>query len=212
VARHGIYVVCAALPDARHASHPGLTAQLALGADLAGDAGDLVGEGRELVDHGVEGVLELQDLALGVDGDLLGQVALGHRRRDRGDLAHLRGQVVRHRVDVVGEVLPDPGHAPHLGLAAELALGAGPAGHPGDLGGERGQLVDHRVHGRLELQDLALRVDVDLAGEVAVGDRGRHLRDVADLVREVPRHGVDVVGEVLPDPGHALHLGPAAQL
>src|SRR5690606_41881061 len=105
-----------------------------------------------------------------------------------------------------------PGHSYPVRRSAGLALGADLAGDPGDLGGERGQLVDHRVHGRLELQDLALRVDVDLAGEVAAGDRGRHLRDVADLVREVPRHGVDVVGEVLPDAGHALHLGPPAPL
>ena len=50
---------------------------------------------RELVDHRVDGVLELEDLALGVDGDLLGQVALGHRGRDLGDVAHLAGQVRR---------------------------------------------------------------------------------------------------------------------
>ena len=36
--------------------------------------------------------------------------------------------------------------------------------------GERVQLVDHRVDGVLELEDLALDVDGDLAREVAVGD------------------------------------------
>src|ERR671910_798422 len=49
---------------------------LALGADLAGDAGDLRGEAVELVDHRVDGVLELEDLAPDVDGHLLGQVAV----------------------------------------------------------------------------------------------------------------------------------------
>ena len=34
-----------------------LAAEPALGADLAGDAGDLVGERRQLVDHGVDGLL-----------------------------------------------------------------------------------------------------------------------------------------------------------
>ena len=44
----------------------------------------------------------------------------------------------------------------HLGLAAELALGADLARHARHLGGERVQLVDHRVDRVLELEDLAL--------------------------------------------------------
>ena len=38
----------------------GLAAELALGADLAGDAGDLGRERAQLVDHGVDRVLELE--------------------------------------------------------------------------------------------------------------------------------------------------------
>ena len=70
--------------------HLGLAAELALGADLAGHARHLGGEGAELVHHGVDGVLQLQDLALDVDGDLLGQVAVGDGGGDVGDVAHLR--------------------------------------------------------------------------------------------------------------------------
>src|ERR1044072_3853609 len=47
-----------------------------------GDTGDPGGEGRQLVHHLVDGVLQLQDLAPGVDRDVLRQVALGHRRGD----------------------------------------------------------------------------------------------------------------------------------
>ena len=50
----------------------------------------------ELVDHRVDGVLQLEDLAPGVDGDLLGQVALGHGGGDLGDVADLAGQVAGH--------------------------------------------------------------------------------------------------------------------
>jgi hypothetical protein len=75
-------------------------------------------------------------------------------------------------VDVVGEVLPGARHALHLGLPAELALGADLAGHAGHLAGEGVELVDHRVDGVLELEDLALHVDRDLLREVAVGHRG----------------------------------------
>src|SRR5207245_2077693 len=78
--------------------------------------------------------------------------------------------------------------------------------------GFRAELVDHRVDGVLELQDLALNVDRDLLGEVAVGDRGRDVCDVANLAREVAGHGVDVVGEVLPRAGDTLDLSLAAEL
>ena len=80
--------------------------------------------------------LSCEDLAPGVDGDLLGQVALGHRGGDLGDVAHLVGEVAGQLVHRVGEVLPRAGDALDLGLAAELALGADLPGHPGDLVGE----------------------------------------------------------------------------
>ena len=118
------------------AAHLGLAAELALGADLARHARHLGGEGVELVDHRVDGVLQLEDLALHVDGDLLRQVAVGDRRGHLGDVAHLAGEVAGHRVDVVGEVLPGAGDAVHVGLAAELAFGADLARHARHLGGE----------------------------------------------------------------------------
>src|SRR3712207_9019302 len=52
----------------------GLAAELALGADLARDARDLVRERAQLVDHRVDRVLQLEDLAPRLDGDLLRQV------------------------------------------------------------------------------------------------------------------------------------------
>src|SRR5207302_1265680 len=67
---------------------------------------DLLPVRRQLVDHRVDRVLELENLAPDVDGDLLGQVAVRDRRRHLGDVAHLRRQVRRHAVHVVREVLP----------------------------------------------------------------------------------------------------------
>ena len=161
----------------------GLAAELAVGADLARHARHLGGEGVELIHHRVDGLLQLQDLAADVDGDLLRQVALGDGGRHLGDVAHLAGQVAGHRVDAVGQVLPGAGDAAHHGLAAELALGADLARHARHLAGEGVELVDHRVDGLLQLQDLAAHVDGDLLGQVAVGDGGRHLGDVAHLGR-----------------------------
>src|ERR1700679_2585276 len=46
-----------------------------------------------------------------VDRDLFRQVARGDRGRDLGDIAHLRGEVRRHEVDAVGQILPGAGDA-----------------------------------------------------------------------------------------------------
>jgi hypothetical protein len=54
-----------------------------------------------------------------------------------------------------------------------------------------------------QLEDLAAHVDGDLLRQVAVGDGGRHRRDVSHLLGEVVGHEVDVVGEVLPRSGDA---------
>src|SRR5207248_11157247 len=105
-------------PRAAYPTHRSLAPQPALDADLAGHPGDLAGEGVQLVDHDVDRVLQLQDLALGADRDLLGEVASGDRGRDLGDVAHLGGEVGRHLVDVVGQVTPDTRQAGDVGLAS----------------------------------------------------------------------------------------------
>src|SRR5712691_9477996 len=212
VAGYRVDVVGEVLPRAADALDLSLAAELALSADLARDAGHLGGEGVELVDHRVDGVLELQDLALDVDGDLLGEVAVGDRRGDVGDIADLIGELARHEVDVVGEVFPRAAHALDICLAAELALGADLARDAGHLGGEGVELVDHRVDGVLELQDLALALDRDLPRKVTIGNRGGDLGDIADLSGQVAGHEVDVVGEVLPRTTDALDLSLAAEL
>src|SRR5207248_2787306 len=145
VAGHVIDVVGEVFPDAGHAFHLRLAAEVTFGADLAGHPGDLAGEGVQLLDHDVDRVLQLADLAAHFDRDFLLEIARGYGLGDVGDIAHLGGQVAGHQVDVVGEVLPDAGRAFDLRLAAELAFGADLAGHAGDLGGERAQLLDHSV-------------------------------------------------------------------
>ena len=81
-----------------------------------------------------------------------------------------------------------PADAGHFGLAAELAFGADLARHARHFRRERSQLIDHRVDGVLELQDLAADVDGDLLRQVAVGDGDRHFGDVADLRGQVDGH------------------------
>src|SRR5205823_6073828 len=197
-------------PD--HALDLGLAAQLAFGTDFARDARDFRGEGVELIDHDVDAVLQLGDLAVDIDRDLLGKIAASDGGRDLRDVAHLIGEVVGHRVDVVGEVFPGPGGTQHAGLAAQPAFGTHLACHATDFRGEGVQLVAHDIDGVLQPKDLGADVNGDLLGQVASGDGGRDLGDVTHLGGEVAGHVVDVVGEVLPNSGDAGHLGLAAEL
>ena len=92
------------------------------------------GEGVELVDHRVDGVLQLEDLALHVDGDLL---ATGRRWRRRWSTsAMLRTWPVRlPAIELTLSVrsFQVPATPSHLRLAAELAFGADLAGDAGHL-------------------------------------------------------------------------------
>ncbi len=212
VAGHEVHVVGEVLPGAGHAGHLRLAAELAFGADFASHARHFAGERVELVDHGVDGVLQLENFALHVHGDLARQVAAGHGRGHFGDVAHLGGEVAGHGVDRVGQVLPRAGHAGHVGLAAQSAFGADFAGHARHFAGERVELVHHGVDGFFEQQNFAADVHGDFLGQVAAGDGGGDFGDVADLAGQVAGHGVDGVGQVLPRAGHAGHLRLAAQL
>src|SRR5207245_1545966 len=133
---HRVDVVGQVTPGPGGARNVRLAAKTALGADFACHARDFRGEGIELIDHDVDGVLQLEDLAADVDRDLLREVALGDGGRDLDDVAHLGGEVAGHVVNVVGEILPDARDALHLSLATQLALGPDLTRHAGDLSGE----------------------------------------------------------------------------
>src|SRR5207249_4994964 len=183
-----------------------------LGTDLAGHPGDFRGEGVELIDHDVDRVLEFEDLALDVDRDLLGEVALVDGCRDLCDIAHVRGEVAGQLVYIGGASCTGTGCTQGIGLSAQAALGADLASHAGDLAGKGVELVDHAVDRVLQVEDLTADVDGDLLGEVALGDGCRHLCDIPHVRGEVAGHEIDVVGDVFPVPDDALDLGLAAQL
>src|SRR5206468_2576095 len=139
----------------------------------------------ELVHHGVDGVLELENFSFHVHRNLLRQVSVCHGGRDVGDVPNLVGQVDRRRVAVGGQVFPCTADALDLRLAAELSFGTDFAGDAGDFRSERGELVHHVVDGVLELENFSFDVHRDLLREVSVCNRGRHVGDVTNLVGQI---------------------------
>src|SRR5262249_15450524 len=118
VTGHEVHGVGEVLPYARDPLHVGLPARSHCRGVRAGHASHCGGDTGELTDHRVDGVLQFEDFAADVHGHFLGQVTRGDGGRHFGDVAHLSGEVTRHEVHGVGEVLPyarDPGH---VGLPA----------------------------------------------------------------------------------------------
>src|SRR5439155_607613 len=132
------------------------------------------------------------------DRDLAGQIAFGDGGGDVGDVTDLAGEVGGHGIDVVGQIFPGAGDTGHEGLAVEFAVGTDLAGDAGVFRGIAVELVD-RCH------------DGVLAGQVAFGDGGGDVGDVADLAGEVGGHGIDVVGQIFPGAGDTGHEGLAAE-
>ena len=199
------------LPGAGGAGHVGLAAEAAFDADFARHRRHLVGEGRERVGHVVDGLGQRRHLAFRFHRKVLLEVAVGDRGHHFDDAAHLLGQVRRHDVDGVGQILPGAGDARHLRLAAEQAFGADLARHARHLRSEAVELVHHRVDGVFQLEDFAFHVDRDLAAEVSARHCGSYLGDVADLRGEVGCEQIDVVGQIFPGAGDAGHHGLTAE-
>src|SRR5262249_46623775 len=154
----------------------------------------------------VDDVLDLEDFAPDIDGDLLRQVAGGDGGCHLRDVANLAGQVAGHRVDGVREVFPGTRDAFHFRLTAEATLGADFPRDARHFGGEGTKLIDHCVNGVFQLQDFAFHIDGDLLGEVAIGDGGGDFGDVAHLAGQVARHEVDAIGQILPRAGDTFHF------
>jgi hypothetical protein len=138
-------VVGQVFPCAGYPADFSLATQSALGADLLGDACNFCGEGVKLIDHLIDHVFDLKNLAFNIDRDLLRQVAVSDCRRDLGHVAQLDRQIRSQHVDVVGQILPGAIDAFDVRLTAQPALGADLLGDTRNFCGERPQRVHHRI-------------------------------------------------------------------
>ena len=167
----------------------------------------------KVADHLVQLVLEDGHFAACLNTDLTGEITFGHCGCDVRDRANLVGEICRQLVHVIGEILPDTSDFLGLRLASELPFHADFACNSRHLAGEAVELIHHRVDRVSQLEELAFDVRGDLAAEVAVRDSGGDISDISNLGREVVRHDVDVVGEILPDaPDLDRHCSRLTQL
>src|SRR6185295_1028182 len=164
IGSHGVDRIGEIFPRTSDTRHYGLPAETPLRTHLTGHACDFRCEAVELIDHRIDRVLQLQNLAAYVDGNLFGQIPVCHCCRHIRDIANLAGEVGRHEVHIIGQILPCTPDAQHHSLATEPALGTDFARHTADLRGECVELIDHRIDRVLQLQNLAPHFDSNLLG------------------------------------------------
>ena len=207
-----VHVVREVLPRSGDSRHFGLSAEVSFRSYLSSNACYFGCESGELIDHRVDRVLQLEDLALHVDRHLSIEITARHCRRDVGDVSHLAREVRGHEVHVVREILPRACDTRHTRLPTEPAFAAYFARDARYFGCEHRQRVDHRVDRVLELENLALHIDGDLSRQVTARDGCRNVGDVSNLTRKVRRHGVHVVGQILPRSANTRHTRLTAEL
>jgi hypothetical protein len=175
------------LPGAGDARHLRLAAQLALGADLARHARHFAGEAVQLIDHGVDGLFQLQDLARHVDGDLLGESPPATAVVTSAMLRTWLVRLAASRLTLSVRSFQVPATPGTCAWPPSLPSVPTSRAHARHFAGEAVQLIDHGVDGLFQLQDLAAHVDGDLLRQVAVGHGGGHSAMFAHLGREVGR-------------------------
>jgi len=179
VRRHKVYVIGKVFPGTCHVRHFGLASEDTFRTYFAGNTSNFSGEDTERVGHGVDGIGKRRDLAFRLENEPLFQVSVCNGGNDFGDASDLSSQVRRHKVYVVGKVLPGTGHVRHFGLASEDTFRTYFAGHTSYFSGECGERVDHLVDHVLDLQDFAFNVYCNLLSKVSVCNSGRDLGNVS---------------------------------
>src|SRR5262249_55788664 len=156
IAGHHVDAFRQILPNTADVTNLGLTAELTFGADLACDPGDFRSETAQLIDHGVDRVFELENLAAHVDSNFLRQIAVVYCYRHLRDVSPLCPYTPLYRADAFRQILPNAADVTNCGLTAELTFGADLACDPGDFRSETAQLIDHGVDRVFELENLPL--------------------------------------------------------
>ena len=97
-------------------------------------------------------------------------------------------------------------------MTAQAALDADFLGDAGHLFGKDRQCIGHVVDGFGQGRHFALGFNRQLLFEAAIGHSGHDFDDAADLRREICRHNIDVVRQILPRARHFRHDGLATKL
>ena len=159
IAGHEVHIVGEVLPRAGDSLDFRLPAELAFGADLAGDARHFRGERAELIDHFVDGLRRAEEFPferaiVDLEGHRLGKVSLGHGADHAGRFASRMHEIADQRVDGVDRFRP---------RSADVAQ-RGPLGNLPFLADHAAEAVQFVGHPFVQLDDFVKGVG-DFAGQ-----------------------------------------------
>ena len=132
-----------------------LSSENSLRTHLTGHPRYLRCKRSKLIDHHIDCVLQLKELAFHINRDFLGQIAGRDGCGYGGDIAHLIRQITGHQIDVLRQILPCAGNAFHIGLAPEFAFCPYFPSNPCNLRCKGAELVYHRVDDFCSSQKVA---------------------------------------------------------
>ena len=170
----------------------GLAAQLAVGADLARDAGHFRGERAKLVNHRVDGLADAEEFAperaaLVLQRNALGEIALGHGADDSSDFLGRSYQVADQGIHGVNAIGPTPSRRTQPRPLADSALLADDRGNPRCFLRALFEKLGHVVEniGKLLAQDRVIDRQPD--AEITFPQRLERREELPGLVMPVAR-------------------------
>ena len=134
---HHVDVLGEIFPLALNIFNLGLATECAVRSDFSCNLRHFERECRKTIHHGVDGVFQIQNLALCFDADSFAQITPRDCSRNRCYFPDLCCEIHGHAVDILRKVLPSPFHVVHSSLTAQASLGSDLLGDlcnfPGEL-------------------------------------------------------------------------------
>ena len=99
----------------------------------------------------------------------------------------------------------------HIRLPTQLSFSAHLSGHARYFRCEGTKLIDHRINGVFQTQNLPAYIDGDCLRQVALRNCGRDFSDVTYLSCKITCHRIDAVSQILPRTRDTFHIGLATE-
>src|SRR5690348_16635556 len=110
------------LPDTTNTSYLSLSSQLSFSSYFTSYTSYFTSEGLELVHHGIDCILQLEDFSFGICCHLLGKISIGYGSCYLSDSSYLACKIGSHSIYIIGQILPDSFYSLYVSLSAKFSF------------------------------------------------------------------------------------------
>src|SRR6185437_7566220 len=154
------------------------------------------------INHLVQVIFQLEELALHIYRNLLAQVAPRYRDSHIRYVPYLARKVTTHCIYIICKLFPDSCNVWHIGLAAQFTFSTYFTCHTGYLVCKYIQRNHHLVQVILQLEEFSLYVYRYFLRQVTFCNRSCHTGNIADLAGKVSGHDIHILCKLFPYTGH----------